>query len=213
MEPIQKELYHALKNKSDEVAQMYLGAVHVFNQKDNPSRISLAAHGIREMMTRLPKVIDVPISDGSKQRLGDFMRTLSQVWAKLCKKNRWPGNPKWDGTIDTELKTFLNKIESLLEADSRIKSDRSAVTQSFIRKQNFSSVALPDEIEKLKVDEWLKYQDYFVRTAHFNPTDEASFLKYLKHFESVLFGYLEPRTFETQDEILNLIKQGESDAN
>jgi len=191
LEPLQNELYYALREKSEELAQMYLGAVQVFNQNNNPNRVNFAAHGIREMMGRLPKVIDVPINDGAKQRLGDFVTNLRQGWAKMCKKNGWPGDPKWDGQIDGDLKKFLVQIESLLEAETRIKKDRRSVTQSFIRKQNFSSVGLPEEIENLKVKEWMTYHDYFVNTAHYHPTDEATFLKYLKHFEDVLLRYLE----------------------
>ncbi len=212
LEPLQTELYNALKAKSEEVASMYLGAVQVFTLTTIPGRVTLAAHAIREMMGLLPKVIDVPVNDGARQRLGDFVTNLKEAWARMCKRNRWPGDPKWDGSIDSDLKKFLAQIEALLEADSRIKTDRRSVTQSFIRKQNFSLVGLPEEIEDLRVQEWMKFHDYFVITAHYNPTDESTFLKYLKHFEDLLLRYLEPRTFETQDEILEIIQEGESHA-
>ncbi len=213
LEPIQNQLHSALKAKSDSLARMYFSALQVFSQVDNEDRLYLTAHAIREMMGKLPDVIDVPIEDGAKQRLGDFVNNVNQEWAKMCTKGRWPGDPKWQGDVDGDLKKFLAKIEVMLEAEVKIKKGRKTVVQSVIRKQNFSSVPLPSDIEDLRTKEWIKYQDYFTKTAHYNPTDETTFLGYLKHFEHFLLNCLEPRTFEVQDDIKKIIEEGESNAN
>lgn len=213
LEPVQNQLHSALKAKSETLARMYFSALQVFSQSENADRFYLTAHAIREMMGKLPDVIDVPIEDGAKQRLGDFVNNVSSEWMKMCAKSRWPGDPKWQGELDGDLKKFLLKIEVMLEAEVKIKKGRKAVVQSVLRKQNFSSVPLPGDIEDLRTKEWMKYQDYFTKTAHYNPTDEATFLSYLKHFERFLLDCLEPRTFDVQKDIKKIIEEGESNAN
>lgn len=213
LEPMQNQLHNALKAKSEVLARMYMSAIQVFSQSDNEGRIHLTAHAIREMMGKLPDVIDVPIEDGAKQRLGDFVNNVNQEWTKMCAKGRWPGDPKWNGEVDGVLRKFLKKIEAMLGAEVKIKRGRKTAVQAVIRKQNFSSVPLPSDIEDLKTKEWIKYQDYFTTTAHYNPTDEPIFLGYLKHFEYFLLNWLEPRTFEVHDDIMKIIEEGEANAN
>lgn len=213
LEPMQNQLYSALKAKSEVLARMYFSALQVFSQPENEDRIHLTAHAIREMIGKLPEVIDVPIEEGARQSLGSFVSNVTEEWTKMCSKSRWPGDPKWEGDLDPDLKKFLLKIEVMLEAELRIKKDRRTVVQSVIRKQNFNSTFLPSDIEELRIKEWMMYQKYFVKTAHFNSTNEEEFLGYLKEFENFLLNYLEPRTFDIHDEIKKLIAEGESNAN
>lgn len=213
LEPLQNQLHSALKAKSETLARMYFSALKVFSQSDIEDRFYLTAHAIREMMGKLPEVIDVPVEDGAKQRLGDFVNNVNQEWTKMCSKSRWPGDPKWQGDIDADLKKFMVKIETMLVAKVNIKKGRKSLVQSVIRKQNFSPVPLPTDIEDLRTKEWMNYQDYFTKTAHYNPTDETIFLGYLKHFENFLLNCLEPRTFAVQDDIKKIIEEGESNAN
>lgn len=213
LEPLQSQLYSALKARSETLARMYFSALQVFAQIENEDRIHLTAHAMRELMGKLPEVIDVPIEDGAKQSLGSFVSNVNEEWIKMCTKSRWPGDPKWDGEVDPDLKKFLLKIEIMLEAELRIKKDRRTVVQSVIRKQNFNSTFLPSDIEELRIKEWMMYQKYFVKIAHFNLTNEEEFLGYLKEFENFLLNYLEPRTFDVYDEIKKLIVDGESNAN
>lgn len=213
LEPLQYQLHIALKAKSETLARMYFSALQVFSQSDNADRIHLTAHAIREMMGKLPDVIDVPIEEGAKQRLGDFVNNVNSAWTKMCSKGRWPGDPKWHGEFDNDLKKFLQKIEAMLVAGVTIKKSRKAQVQSVLRKQNFSSVPLPSDIEDLTAKKWIAYQDYFTNIAHYNPTDEATFLSYIKHFERFLLDCLEPRTFDVQADIMKIIEEGESSAN
>lgn len=212
LEPIQNQLHGALKTKSEALARMYLSALQVFSQQGNEDRIHLASHAIREMMGKLPDVIDVPIEEGARQSLGGFVTNVNQEWTKMCARSRWPGDPQWQGEIDPDLKRFLAKIETMLKAEVRIKKDRKTVVKAVIRKQNFSSVPLPEAIEDLRAKEWITYQDYFTKTAHFNSTDEAAFLSHLRNFEYLLLNYLEPRTFDIQEDILKIIEEGETSA-
>jgi hypothetical protein len=52
----QLALYKALLRKHDVLAQMYYGAIKVLTDIDNPERYALAAHDMRELMEKLPKL-------------------------------------------------------------------------------------------------------------------------------------------------------------
>lgn len=213
LSPQQLQLYGALKQKSEQIAAMYLGSVQVFGNITITNRMPMAALGIRELINKLPDVIDVPTENRNHQRLGDFAANLDKQWKALCKNGRWPGSPKkWHGEIDKRLARFLCVVEKFILAKPRINHSHRLSAKALVRKHNFSSVPLPDEIEEIKADEWLKYSQYFNNVAHHKPTDESLFLSYLSHFENCLLNYLVPRTFNTQDEILALIAKGESNA-
>lgn len=209
LEPLQNQLYNAIKKKSKDLARMYLSALKVLSQTDNDDKLYLTAHALREMMRKLPGVIDVPIEEGAKQSLTNFVKRVDHKWKKMCAKGRWPGEPKWEGHINEDLRQFLCEIQSMLEAEERIRKDRRAMVQSILRKQNFSHIPLPDDIEDMRAKEWVDYHDYFTKTAHYNPTVQSTFLENLKRFEYFLLNCLEPRTFEVQDEIKKIIEEGE----
>ncbi len=44
---------------------MYLGAILVFGQRGNPDAIALAAHGLRELMEKLARHLNVPMAQTS----------------------------------------------------------------------------------------------------------------------------------------------------
>lgn len=62
----QRALYEALldlgsaaKDENPRMAKMYFGAVLVLRQIGNPDRLALAAHGLRELMEKMPRFLDV----------------------------------------------------------------------------------------------------------------------------------------------------------
>ena len=55
----QRALYDALTKKYSLLAQMYVGAIMILRQPDNPERLPLAAHSLRELMEKIPVAVDV----------------------------------------------------------------------------------------------------------------------------------------------------------
>lgn len=209
--PHQRELQKTLSSRSKIIAGIYLGAIQVSKQHSNPDRVALGAHGFRELINLLPKYIDVPIIKEGNQKLGDFADNLVHEWNKISSGTKWPGNPVWCGDIDTGLRKVLKRTLTLIEAHIKIRHGRKIQVKQIIKKQNFSPVPLPQNIEDLKAEEWEVYRDYFTKTAHHSATTETEFLSYVDHFEHLLLAYLKPRTFDTHSEILHLIKDAEED--
>ena len=70
----QQQLYGALKEKDELLAQMYFGAIWVLRDTENPVRVQQAAYSMREMMNKLSHI--------------DVERTGSGVASQFIKKQQ-----------------------------------------------------------------------------------------------------------------------------
>lgn len=208
--PLQTELVAALLEKSKDAANIYIGAILTFQTKWNPDRIALTAHGIRELIDKLPTFIDVPLVDEDRQRLNHFADALTVVWNKMIENKRWPGEtkPPWNGEIDNDLRRVLYKTECLVVAHKAIRDGRKLQTAKIIQKHNYHPEKLPTFIEESKIKQWNEFRSYFANKAHHSETTEEEFKSYLTHFEDMLLSYLKPRIYERSDEIMKLILEG-----
>jgi len=59
---------------------MFRGAIMARSNEDNPLNFVLAAHGIRELMEKLPSSFNVPKSDPG---LKEQVRSLNETWTKV----------------------------------------------------------------------------------------------------------------------------------
>jgi hypothetical protein len=75
-------------------AAMFRGAIMARSQEDNPLHFILAAHGIRELMEKLPSSFNVPKSDPG---LKDQVRSLNETWMKVHAHENWTEVDCWTG--------------------------------------------------------------------------------------------------------------------
>jgi hypothetical protein len=109
----QQALYTALIEKEPRLAPMYLGSLAVIRQHDNPDRLAFAAHGLRELMEKLPRYFNVPAQ--TQPDIQEKLRMLVQTWDHVVSRSKCHDNGKWNGPIDDLLRGFLNKIASFFE--------------------------------------------------------------------------------------------------
>ena len=107
----QRALFQALGKKDQQLALMYLGALSVLKNMLNPERIAQAAHSLRELLEKLPRILDMPIQ-AKPPSMMDKIRPLEQTWSKAktessCLKT----NPHSD-VIDKPLRKFLDEVDS-----------------------------------------------------------------------------------------------------
>lgn len=57
----QSTLFGVLHGRSERIARMYLGAVGALKDDLDPGRLSNAAHQMRELMEKIPEIVDVEI--------------------------------------------------------------------------------------------------------------------------------------------------------
>jgi len=208
----QTALYGALLKEDEALGCMYYGALSVFHQSSNPDRIPLAAHGLRELMEKLPRYQDVP-KEAKRVTLKDKVQSLRQNWHRVVKNSGCHKEGAWSGHIDKFLKTFLDKTHEFFAWLEQQQPTRKQSAAKILRGFDLLKRPLPEPIEKLRVDEWEKIHDYFELVSHHNntaiPEEFASWLLVLEQF---LLDRLIPRTFEDHARIDEIIREGEGNA-
>lgn len=208
--PFQQELMDELYRRETAMGIMYHGALRVLNDGENPDRFSLAAHSIREMLSRLPDHIGVESKD-RRVRLSDRVSSLEQSWSHACDGSSSRDGPRnWNGVIDKPLHSFLTAMEDFVEWRAENIPRRRAVVGRTLRELDEAPVPLSGTLQELRISEWEMYHDFFVSVAHHGSVTEEDFSSHLYWFEGYLLDQLRPRTFEEIREIEEVIKEGEA---
>jgi len=208
----QSDLFDALSERDKQAANMYLGALVVLSHDDNPDRYALAAHDIRELIDKLPRLVDVPIA-AQKETLKQKVIELEDVWQSTCSNTRCFHNPRWSGEIDEPLKRILEKLVGFFQWFENHYPRRRKEIASTLRGLDISTEYLPGIIENFNVQKWVSIKDFFIAVAHHNkfPNDEE-FNGRLKQLEVTILDLLRPKTFKDLESIDNIIREGEQNA-
>jgi len=208
----QQSLYIVLHAKGAILGTIYHGALSVFQEEGNPDRLALTAHGLRELMEKIPRYLDLPQEKSSSNMLGK-VRGLQDSWRDTVEKTNCLKDGRWSGTVDKFLERFLKRTHEFFQwvEDNRPKRKQSAAT--VLRKLDPLPYALPEAIEKLRVNEWECIHDYFEKVAHHNGVVAVEeFTGWLASLERFLLDRLIPRTFEDHAKIDEIIEEGEKNA-
>lgn len=204
----QNALYLMLDKKDTELSKMYLGALYVLNQKQNPDRLSLAAHGIRELLEKLPKIVGIT---PQKPDLVDRCKKLANKWERDALQSECLIEGTFNGKIDRKMQLFLVQAAIFFKWFSGRPSRRDERTK-MMRALDSIPINLPKPIEKIRTDELAEYVGYFNGVSHHtNAASDIEFSKYLYHVERFLLDFLQPRTFEDLSNLDAIIKAGEED--
>jgi hypothetical protein len=211
---MQRTIFGALNDKHERLGKMYAGALHVL-QSDNPDRLAMAAHNLRELIEKLPNHIDVPAAatdDALTQPKG--LKTLTvQVRELLDQWNKVANQVDGAAEISPRLKTFLGRLREFSEWFDQNKQKRREQAIATFRKLDPSPRRLPTPIENYRVGMWISYRDFFIAVAHHGKTcSYDEFLEWLSPFEGFLADCLSPRTFDDFTVIDALIEEGNKDA-
>jgi hypothetical protein len=204
----QEALYAALSEKERRLASMYYGALAVFGQRDNPDRLALAAHGLRELMEKLPRYLNVPAQTqpGMQERL----RSLNRRWIATVRKSKCHENGKWNGEIDQILQDVLIEIGAFFGWINEHIPTRKEATARVLRTLDVLGRALPPPIEALHIEKWDLIHGFFLGVGHHQrPASDEEFKNWLSALESFLLDQLLPRTFDDHAKIDAIIKEGE----
>ena len=197
----QHALHEALATRSPALATIYLGALTVLADEDNPDRKALCAHGMRELLEKLPLFLGLPVPVPA-QPLNSRVKNLRTSWdrARTAAKCTKPG--EWDGDIDPKLRKVLGKVQRFFEEAAEVAPKRAKQVASLIEQLDQAKRPLPDPVKNLRVNEWTLYHDHFQGVAHHNAgADVASFDAMMSSAEGFLIDQLHPRTFEDHREI------------
>ena len=209
----QRTLYEALSEKEQSLADMYLGSLMTLQQTGNPDSLALAAHGLRELIEKLPRYLDAPVNTNSPSLKGK-VQELAQSWNNALGRSRCHSDLNWSGDIDRPLLGFLRKAHEFFEWFKAERPTRRQQTANALRELDPLEQPLPASIEELRIEEWDVCHNFFQKVSHHNASSSHNeFSGFLSAFEIFLLDRLRPRKFEDHAEIDRIISEGETDAN
>jgi hypothetical protein len=201
----QRAVLAVLTTRNERLGAMYLGALFVRRQHDNPDRISLAAHGMREVMEKLYVYIDVPVP-AKPPSMRAKVQVLRQEWVRIS------GETEQATEINGELRRFLAKTREFFEWFDHDHPTRLQRIVAILRVLGASGGSLPSFIEDQRAREWKARHEFFDRVAHHGDCSEEEFDVSADVVERLLLDYLRPRTFDDFATIDAIIEEGEKDA-
>ncbi len=206
----QQTLYEALMSRSSELGSIYFGALITLERKDNPDRLAQAAHGLRELMEKLPKYLDLPI-EKKPPSLKEKVRRLAQRRDKALDNSSSRDGSVWRGEIDDHLQKFLKESDEFFDWFEVEHLTRRGRTVKMLRRLDPSALPLPEPLEEPNIEQWNKCNDHFQGVSHHTISGvEEDFRSQLSALESFLLDRLAPRTSEDFAVIDELIREGEA---
>jgi Domain of unknown function (DUF4062) len=206
----QHELYEALVSLNPELGIMYLGGLMTLGQVNNPDRLAQAAHGLRELMEKLAKYVDVPVVN-KPPSLKERVRVLAERRHIAIRNSSNRAGSQWCGEIDGHLQKFLSESDEFFDQFGADYVTRRRQTAEILRGLDPSASALPEQLEELNIAKWHQCNGYFQGVSHHTRAGvEDEFGMHLSELETLLLDRLAPQTSEDFAIIDNLIKEGEA---
>ncbi len=208
----QRALHDALLAKDNEMAGMYRGALVVLADNGNDDRLALAAHGLREVMEKLPRYLNVPMP-AHQEHLKEKVVSLEERWETTLRNTKCEHKQRWNGEIDAQISKMLDSLGEFFKWFDMHYPRRKAEVVATLRQLDGSGRVLPAPLEKRNADDWTEIRDYFVSVAHHRKTTtQDDFSAWLDALERFLLDRLRPRTFDDLVGIDKIIEEGEGNA-
>ena len=208
----QKTVLETLQSKETEkypLSRWYLGALYALETHNNPDRISQAAHSLRELVEKLPRVVQVMDVRGQP----NFKEMRQSLKERLSKdRERYKG--EWKGKeVDGHLDKTLKEFDDYLERNKQ--PTRKEQVEMAISKLDPMAGQLDSRIRDAKRDNLHRLLQELEKFTHHNSNpDFEEFRKHLDELERIIFDLLAPITAQDQTEIqsiLRLSNRSESD--
>ena len=206
----QKTVLGILKRQEIEkypISQWYLGVLYALNNEYNPDRISQAAQSLREVIEKLPKIIN-KIDEQKTIDKVIFINKRNEINEAFRKnKEKYGYNLSiWkENTIDGRLVDTLKKVDEYLELNKQ--PNRKEKIQTAITRIDPMFHSFGSQIRKEKTDQfyelWKKLEEF---THHQINLDIEIFNRYLQVFEQIIIDLLAPITAEDQRKIKAILK-------
>lgn len=204
----QQTLNKALLERDTGISTMYLGALTVLDS-ENPDRYALAAHNLRELMEKIPKVVEIKIK-AQKETLKSKVIDLKNIWKATCERSNCHDSKVWKGEIDKPLSDWLKEINNFFRWFDEHYPRRKAETAATLRGLDGSGRSLPPPLEDLNIKKWERIRNYFQGVAHHREIQSPEkFSEWQDALEVMLLDLLRPRTYEDFDLIDEIIQEVE----
>ena len=201
----QRQVVEELRSKQTDnylLGDWYLGVLYVLQNRNNPDRISQAAQSMRELLEKLPRVIEE--SDAVKPpEFRGMRRGIYKRWAK----DRIHYDGEWNGKkVNIHFDKTLRKIDRYLELNQQ--PTREEKIQSALDYFDPMAYVFEPYIQKEKSEKFREIWKNFEGFAHHKAKpDEDYFLECVSAAEQMILDLLAPITAPDQQEIRAILKR------
>ena len=206
--PQQQRVLEALKDRETEeypLSRWYHGALCAFHNQQNLDRISQAAQSLRELLEKLPLVVEGSDVQGSSP---NFHEMRTKIYKRILKdKENYS-----DGWVDKQIDEHLHKTLKLVEEylGSNQKPTRRERMQTAVTTIDPMADRFDNEIRERKRDElhglWEQLEGF---AHHKNKRNIDEFEKCLDKLENTVIDLLAPITAGNQKEIQTILKNAD----
>jgi len=211
LEPHRQALYDKLASKELILAQIYAGAIIVLNQENNPDRLALAAHNIRELIEKIPLYADIVPQEISG--LQDQVDSIQNFWDKNINKLFQNSTFSEGKEITKNLDKFLKKLSDFFSWREKNRITKREEFSKTMQTIDPLGKLLPKALETCHAQEWTIHKKYFQTICHHKDnTNINEFDSRLRLLERFIIERLIPRTHSDIVELDKLIAicEGES---
>jgi len=207
-EPQRLSLLESLEAMDRGLGDMYRAATVLINDPSYPDALALSAHAMRELMEKLPRVLDVPA--GQNFQMGSRVKSLAEGWERAQAISACKSDDGWSGTIDEPLGGFLEDADTFFHDRARDWISQTQAASSLMRRLEPSGSPMSPTLSKVQVEAWRRTHQYFISVAHHHhvyekrDTDLDEFLQHMRAVELLLLQKLRPRTAADYAEIDDL---------
>ena len=204
--PWQKQVWEALREKETEkypLSEWYRGALYALDNPYNPDRVSQAAQSLRELLEKLPRLIQGTDVQGGWSGFRGMRRSIYEriLQDKKCYPKGWKGEK-----INVHLDKTLRKIENYLERNQQ--PTRREWIQRAVAAIDPMADRLSSKIQEAKRDQLLYlWQRLEAFTHHNSEPNEEEFRKCLEELEKTVLDLLAPITAQDQTEIQTILSR------
>ena len=202
----QQDVMRALRSRENEkypLNQWYLGALYAIHNHNNPDRISQAAHSLREIAEKLPRVVgENAINSYNNQ---EDRRDLA---ARIADdQQRYPAG--WEGKlIDSELGKTIEKAVVYFKGTQQL--SRKEQVQRAVMDIDPLASQLNDRILNSKSASFHKIWQRFEKFTHHGSTpDDREFTDCLEAFERIILDLFAPITAQEQQKMRSILEQSD----
>jgi hypothetical protein len=206
----QEALVASLLRRSEKLARIYTSGLSVFSQQENPGRLELTAHAMRELMEKCPILTGREFTaqgDGMKNQI----KPVKEAYSTL-RKGLGFSEASSVSFPDGAVRQLLVALDRFFEWTEANRPEAKKRTAAVLSELSGPGQTLPVDISKNEVARWMTADEYFKKVSH-NGQDhvnEDEFMGHMSFVERVLLQRLQPRAVADLDAIDAIIREAEN---
>jgi hypothetical protein len=206
----QEELIASLARRSEKLARIYSSGLSVFSQSENPGRLELTAHALRELMEKCPILTGREFTargDGMKNRI----QPVKDAYSTLRKAQGF-GETVSESFGDAVVRPLFIALDRFFEWMEGNRPEANRRIAEMLGELSGPGQPLPVDISEHEVARWMAADEYFKKVSHngVDNVNEDEFMVHMSFVERVLLQRLQPRAVADLDAIDALVREAEN---